>query len=82
MTIHPNMTNQSLQDPSANEEIELFGHRIRIASTQAGWVAFVACQGQRPIIVLATDRQTLLAEARKVVEQWIREKRWNNGLSS
>ncbi|QRM32821.1 hypothetical protein [Microvirga sp. VF16] len=69
MTIQPDLASQAVQDPGLIEEIQVLDHRIRFGPTHSGWVSFVARQGQRPTIVLACDRQTLLAQSHKLVEQ-------------
>ncbi|QRM32306.1 hypothetical protein [Microvirga sp. VF16] len=69
MTSQPDLTSAVFHDPGAMEEIRLLDHRIQFGPTRAGWVSFVAGQGQRPTIALACDRHTLLTQSQKLVEQ-------------
>ncbi|KLK92461.1 hypothetical protein AA309_14070 [Microvirga vignae] len=71
MTPHLGLTSHAFHDPGLIEEIQLLDHRIRFGPTHTGWVSFVARQGQSPAIVLAPDRETLLAQLHKLVEQQI-----------
>ena len=74
MTTQPVLTSQAFDDPGSIEEIQFLDYRIRFGPTHNGWVSFVACQGQRPTIVLAGDRQTLLTQSQELVEQRIQRK--------
>jgi hypothetical protein len=71
MTTQPSLTSQAFQDPGTIDEIQFLDHWIRFGPTQSDWVSFVARQGERPMIVLASDRETLLAQSHKLVEQRI-----------
>jgi hypothetical protein len=75
MTSQPDLTSQVLSDPSVIEEMQFLDHRIRFGPTQTGWVSFIARQGQRPTILLASDRETLMAESRRLIRQRIEAKR-------
>ncbi|PVE21052.1 hypothetical protein DC522_28785 [Microvirga sp. KLBC 81] len=75
MTTHPDLTSQAIQDSGAIEEIQFLDHRIRFGPTHTGWVSFVARPGQRPTIILASERETLLAQSHKLVEQRIAGRR-------
>jgi hypothetical protein len=75
MTTQPDLTSQVFQDPGAVEEIQFLDHRIRFGPTHTGWVSFVARQGQRPTIVLARDRETLLAQSHKLIKQRFEKRR-------
>ncbi len=75
MTIQPDLASQVFHDPGAIEEIQFLDHRIRLGPTHTGWVSFVARPGERPTIVLASDRETLLAQSHKLVEQRIERRR-------
>lgn len=75
MTIHPDLTSQAFYDPDATEEIQFLDYRILFGPTRSGWLSFVVRQGQRPIIVLANDRHTLLEHSRQLVEQRVHAKR-------
>lgn len=71
MTTQSDLPSRAFQDSGAIEEIQFLDHRIRFGPTHTGWVSFVARPGQRPTIVLASDRETLLAQSHKLVEQRI-----------
>jgi hypothetical protein len=75
MTSHHDLASQALDDPSLMEEVQFQDHRIRLGPTQTGWVSFVARQGQRPTILLAPDRETLMAESHRLIERRIKERR-------
>jgi hypothetical protein len=61
------------------EEVQFRDHRIRFGPTQTGWVSFVARQGHRPTILLAPDRETLMAESHRLIERRIKERRRGDG---
>jgi hypothetical protein len=75
MTAQHDLTSQALHDPSLIEEMEFLDHRIRFGPTQTGWVSFIARQGQRPTILVASDRDTLMTEAHRLVRRWIEGER-------
>ena len=75
MTSQHDLASQALSDPGLIEEMQFQDHRIRFGPTQTGWVSFIARQGQRPTILLATDRETLIAEAHKLIKRRIAERR-------
>lgn len=75
MTSQHDLTSQALSDPSLIEELQFLEHRIRFGQTQTGWVSFIARQGQRPTILLAPDRDTLMAETQSLIKRRIEEKR-------
>jgi len=43
--------------------LEHQGYRIRLRRTQADWIGFVTRRGQRPAVILAPDRESLIAKA-------------------
>ena len=61
MTAQHNLASQSLCDPGLIEEMQVQDHLIRFRPTQTGWVCFIARKGERPTILLAADRETLIA---------------------
>ena len=75
MTSQHDLTSQALFDPGLIEEAQFLDHRIRFGPTQTGWVSFIARQGQRPTILLASDRETLMAESRRLIRRRIADKR-------
>jgi len=75
MTSQHDPTSQALCDPGLIEEMQFLDHRIRFGPTQTGWVSFIARQGQRPTILLAPDRDTLMAESCRLIRQRIADKR-------
>ena len=75
MTSQHDLASQALSDPGLIEEMKFQEHRIRFGPTQTGWVSFIARQGQRPTILLATDRETLIAEAHKLIKRRIADRR-------
>jgi hypothetical protein len=75
MTFQHDLASQALSDPGLIEEMQFLDHRIRFGQTQTGWVSFIARQGQRPTILLAPDRDTLMAESRRLIRQRIEDKR-------
>ena len=75
MTSQHDLTSQALSNPGLTEEMQFQDHRIRFEPTQTGWVSFIARQGQRPTILLATDRETLIAEAHKLIKRRIADRR-------
>ena len=75
MTSQPDLASQTLSDPDLIEEMQFQDHRIRFGPTQTGWVSFIARQGQRPATLLAGDRETLIAEAHKLIRRRIAGKR-------
>ena len=75
MTSQHDLASQALSDPSLIEEAQFLDHRIRFGQTQTGWVSFIARQGQRPTILLASDRDTLMTESRRLIKRRIADKR-------
>jgi hypothetical protein len=75
MTAQHDLASQALHDPSLLEEVQFLDQRIRFGPTQTGWISFVARQGQRPTILLAHDRDTLMAESRQLIKRRIEGKR-------
>jgi hypothetical protein len=75
MTSQHDLTSQALFDPGLIEKAQFLDHRIRFGPTQTGWVSFIARQGQRPTILLAPDRDTLMAESRRLIKRRIEDKR-------
>jgi hypothetical protein len=75
MTIQHDLAPQALSDPGLIEEMQFLDHRIRFGPTQTGWVSFIARQGQRPTILLAPDRATVMAESRRLIKHRIESKR-------
>ncbi|WP_114946332.1 hypothetical protein [Microvirga calopogonii] len=75
MTSQPDLASPALSDPDLIEEMQFLEHRIRFGPTQTGWVPFIARQGQRPTILLASDRETLIAEAHTLIRRRIAGKR-------
>ena len=73
MTSQHDLAAQALSDPGLIEEAHFLEHRIRFGPTQTGWISFIARQGQRPTILLATDRETLMAESHKLIKDRIGE---------
>lgn len=69
MTAQHDLASQALHDPSMTEEMQFLDHQIRFGPTQIGWVSFVARQGQRPTILLAPDRDTLMAASRQLIKR-------------
>ncbi|WP_201832706.1 hypothetical protein [Microvirga zambiensis] len=69
MTPQHDLASQVLSDPDQIEEVQFQDHRIRFGPTQTGWVSFIARQGQRPTILLASDRETLIAEAQTLIRR-------------
>ncbi len=61
--------------PGLVEEVQFLDHRIRLGPTQPGWISFVARQGQRPMIVLATDRETLFSQSPDLIRRRCEERR-------
>ncbi|MDF2811104.1 MAG: hypothetical protein K0S56_2135 [Microvirga sp.] len=45
------------------ELVEHEGHKIRLRRTDADWIAFIARRRERPIVILASDREALLTKA-------------------
>ena len=75
MTSQHDLASQAPSDPSLIEEMQFLDHRIRFEPTQTGWVSFIARQGQRPTILLALDRETLMTETHRLITQRSEEKR-------
>jgi hypothetical protein len=75
MTAQYNAAPQALHDPGLLEEVQFLDHRIRFRPTQSGWVSFVVRQGHPPTILLAPDRETLIAESHKLIERRTQERR-------
>lgn len=51
-----------------DDALEYLGFTIRLRKTEVEWMAVIAGRRQRPSIVLAADRGTVLAKARQWVE--------------
>ncbi|KAB0267862.1 hypothetical protein [Microvirga brassicacearum] len=51
------------------ELVEHQGHKIRLRRTAADWIAFVARRRERPVVILASDREALLAKAFTWIDQ-------------
>jgi hypothetical protein len=75
MTSQHDLASQAPSDPSLIEEMQFLDHRIRFEPTQTGWVSFIARQGQRPTILLASDRETLMAASRRLIRRRSADKR-------
>jgi hypothetical protein len=75
MTSQHGQASQALSDPDLIEEMQVLDHRIRLGPTQTGWVSFIARQGQRPTILVAPDRDTLMTEAHRLIRRRIEDKR-------
>ena len=71
MTAPDDLPSKILYDASLLEEVQFLDHRIRFGPTHSGWVSFVARQGHRPTIFLASDRDTLLMESQKLIKRQI-----------
>ena len=72
MTSQHDLTSQALPDPDLIEEMQFLDHRTRLGPTQTGWVSFTR-QGQRPMILLAHDRDTLMAGSRQPIKRASRQ---------
>jgi hypothetical protein len=75
VTLQDDLTSQAFSDPGLIKEAQSQDHRIRVRPTLSGWVSFIAWQGQRPTILLAPDRATLMAEAHRLIRYRIDDKR-------
>ncbi len=75
MTSPHALASQALHDPHLEEEVQFLDHRIRLGPTKTGWISFVARQGQRPTIVLAPDREALIAQSRDLIRRRCEERR-------
>jgi hypothetical protein len=75
MTSQPDLAAQALSDSGLIEEMQFLEHQIQFGPTQTGWVSPIARQGQRPTILLATDRETLMTESHRLIKRRIEEKR-------
>ncbi|EIM30965.1 hypothetical protein [Microvirga lotononidis] len=71
MKSQPDLASQALSGPDLIEEVQFQDYRIQFGPTQTGWVSFIARQGQRPTILLAGDRETLIAEAHTLIRRRI-----------
>jgi hypothetical protein len=75
MTSQHDLAPQALSDPGLIEEMQFLDHRIQFGPTQTGWVSFIAGPGQRPTILVASDRETLMTEAQRLIRRRIEDKR-------
>jgi hypothetical protein len=75
MTSQRDLASQTLSDPGLIEEMQFLDHRIRFGPTQTGWVSFIARQDQRPTILVATDRETLMTETHRLIRRRFEDKR-------
>jgi hypothetical protein len=75
MTSQRDLSSQALSDPGLIEEMQFLDHRIRFGPTQTGWVSFIARPGQRPTILVAPDRETLMTEAHRLIRRRIEDER-------
>jgi hypothetical protein len=75
MTSQRDLASQALSDPGLIEEIQVLDHRIQFGPTQTGWVSFITRPGQRPTILVALNRDTLMAESRRLIRRRIEGQR-------
>ncbi|SCZ06210.1 hypothetical protein SAMN02927923_03778 [Microvirga guangxiensis] len=60
-----------MTDPDHYPDTELVEHRgyqIRLSPSGLEWLAFVALLKQRPILIMAPDREAVLAKAYEWIE--------------
>lgn len=57
-------------EPSSVSVLEHHGYRIRLRRTEVDWIGFITRRGQRPVVILAPDRDSLIAKA----QTWIGER--------
>jgi len=75
MTSQHDPASQARSDSGLIEEVQFQDHRIRFGPTLTGWVSFIARQGHRPTILVAPDRETLIAEAHKLIKRRTEDRR-------
>jgi hypothetical protein len=61
----------------AAEVIEHHGYKIRLAQAGLEWIAAVALPGQRPTLIVASERETAITKAK----DWIELRRASDGMS-
>jgi len=60
------------QETSTVTVLDHHGYRIRLRRTQVDWIGFITRRGQRPAIILASDRKALIAKAQAWIEDQMR----------
>jgi hypothetical protein len=61
-----------MTDPHSLPEADLVehhGYQIRLSPSGLEWMAFVAQPKQRPTLILAPDREAVLAKAREWIDR-------------
>ncbi len=64
------MSNSSC--PEQTEVLEHRGYQIRLSPTGVEWIAFVALPKQRPTLIMAPDREAVVAIAHEWIEKELR----------
>jgi hypothetical protein len=57
------------QETSTGTVLEHHSYRIGLWHTQVDWIGFVTRRGQRPILILAPDRDAVIATAQAWIEE-------------
>ncbi|WP_246777310.1 hypothetical protein [Microvirga sp. VF16] len=55
--------------PQDADLVEHQGYHIRLSASGLEWMAFVALPKQRPTLILAPDREAVLAKAREWIDR-------------
>jgi hypothetical protein len=60
-----------MSDDASSQPVEVLehqGYQIRLSQTKLEWMAFVALPKQRPTLIMAPDREAVVARAYEWIE--------------
>jgi len=63
---HPNPPRPIMTNPSPSQDADLVdhhGYRIRLSPSDLDWMALVAWPDRQPTLIMAPERETVLAKA-------------------
>jgi hypothetical protein len=61
-----------ITDPSPSQDADLVdhhGYRIRLSQSDLDWMALVTRPDQKPTLIIAPERETVLAKAREWIDR-------------
>jgi hypothetical protein len=64
-----------MSDAAHPQQVEVFeyrGYQVRLSQTRLEWLAFVALPKQRPTLIMAPDREAVIAKVYDWIELQLR----------
>jgi hypothetical protein len=64
-----------MSDAANSQQVEVLehqGYQIRLSQTRLEWLAFVALPKQRPTLIMAPDREAVIAKSYEWIELQLR----------